>query len=375
MFNKIVILGLGQLGGSFALACRNAGIGEQIIGYDPLAHHGQLLIMNEAIDDVAETPAIAVKDADLVVLAAPLRTYRTLAEAIAPHVKKTAVITDIGSVKQPMQDIAALFDDIAIVPGHPIAGTEKSGAAVANGALFEEKLFILTPLENTPQHATDRVKRMWEKFGSNVMEMPVTIHDQIYAHVSHLPHLIAFVAASFLYRQGLRVKREDETLQKFLRISRSNARMWTDVFIENRAAILPALATYKSILGHFAKELREGENAPIAHDIKPVAARYLPRILAASLISTVSVYEQHAGASVRRFGAGGMRDIVAPAAEEPEIDIEEISKTAATVALLIEGVLPLFEEVERVMTLNEEPQLFAYLQAIEKEAAQLVTPA
>ncbi|MFZ4124702.1 MAG: prephenate dehydrogenase [Rickettsiales bacterium] len=372
MFSRIAILGLGQLGGSFALACRNAGIGETIIGYDPITHHGQLLIMNEAIDDVAETPALAVKDADLILFASPLRSYRSLAEAIAPNVKKTAVITDIGSVKQPMQDIAECFSGIAIVPGHPIAGTEKSGAAVANGALFEEKLFILTPLENTPQHASERVKRMWEKFGSNVMEMPVKIHDQIYAHVSHLPHLIAFVAASFLYRQGLRVQRDDATLQKFLRISRSNARMWTDIFIENRVAILPALAAYKSILGHFVQELREGENAPADQNIKPVAARYLPRILAASLISTVSVYEQHAGASVRRFGAGGMRDIVAPAAEEPEIDIEEISKTAAIVALLIEGILPLFEEVERLMTLNEEPQLFAYLQAIEKEATALV---
>ncbi|MBN8543536.1 MAG: prephenate dehydrogenase/arogenate dehydrogenase family protein [Alphaproteobacteria bacterium] len=373
MFSKIAILGLGQLGGSFALACRNAGIGEQIIGYDPITHHGQLLIMNEAIDDIAETPALAVKEADLIMLSAPLRAYPALAQAIAPHVKKTAVITDIGSVKQPMQDIAAVLNGIAIVPAHPIAGSEKAGAAVANGALFEEKLLIITPLESTPSHATERVRRLWEKLDSQVMELPVTIHDQIYAHVSHLPHLIAFVASSFLYRQGLRVGKDDMTLQKFLRISRSNPRMWTDIFIENRTAILPALAAYKSILGHFVKELREGENAPTDQDIKPVAARYLPRILAASLISTVSVYEQHAGASVRRFGAGGMRDIVAPAAEEPEIDIEEISKTAAIVALLIEGILPLFEEVERLMTLNEEPQLFAHLQAIEKEATALVS--
>lgn len=371
MFSKIAILGLGQLGGSFALACRNAGIGDMLVGYDPLAVHGQLLVMNEAIDDVADSPAAAVKDADVVVLAAPLRSYGALAEAIAPHVKKTAIITDIGSVKQPMAEIAPLFAEIAIVPGHPIAGSEKSGAAVANGALFEEKLFILTPLEGTPEHAVERIRRMWEKFGAQVMEMPVKIHDQIYAHVSHLPHLIAFVAASFLYRQGLRVRKEEETLQKFLRISRSNPRMWTDIFIENRAALLPALGAYKSILGHFVAELRQGESLPV-ENIKPVAAKYLPRILAASLISTVSIYEQHAGASVRRFGAGGMRDIVAPAAEEPEIDIEEISKTAAAVALLIEGSLPLFEEMERLIALNEEPQLFARLQEIEKEAKALI---
>ena len=86
----------------------------------------------------------------------------------------------------------------------------------------------------------------------------------------------------------------------------------------------------------------------------------------------MSVYEQHAGASVRRFGAGGMRDIVAPAADEPEMHIEEISKTAETVALLIEGTLPLFADIERLMTLNEEPQLFAHLQEIEKEAVALV---
>lgn len=372
MFNKIAILGLGQLGGSFALACRHAGIGEQIVGYDPIALHGQLLIMHEAIDDVYDTPAEAVKDADLIMLAAPLRTYSWLAESIAPHMKKTAIITDIGSVKQPMAEIAPYFKDIPIVPGHPIAGSEKSGASAANGSLFQDKLFVISPLENTPKHATERMERLWQKLGANVMELPVNIHDQIYAHVSHLPHLIAFVAASFLYRQGIRVKKEEETLQRFLRISRSNARMWTDVFIENRTAILPALAAYQSILKHFIKELREGEPG-VAGDIKPVAAAYLPRILAASLISTVSVYEQHAGASVRRFGAGGMRDIVAPAAEEPEMHIEEISKTAETVALLIESILPGFSEIERLMMLNEEPQLFAHLQKIEKEAIALVS--
>jgi len=372
MFPKIAILGLGQLGGSFALACRNADIGDEVVGYDPLRANGELLVMHGAIDDVCDTPADAVKNADLVMFASPLRTYGALAGAIAPHLKKGAIVTDIGSVKLPMAALAPVLKHVHVVPGHPIAGTEKSGAAVANGALFEEKLFILTPLENTDKDASAKMTRLWEKLGSNVLELPVNIHDQIYAHVSHLPHLIAFVAASFLYRQGLKADTNDDTLQKFLRISRSNARMWTDVFIENRAAIIPALAAYQSILAHFAKELNSGSSPTEVRDIKPIMSSYLPRILAASLISTVSVYEQHAGASVRRFGAGGMRDIVAPSAVEPDEDIEEISKLAPTVALLIEGILPMFAEIERLMVLGEEPQLYTRLQEIEKEATALI---
>ncbi|MFN7611031.1 MAG: prephenate dehydrogenase dimerization domain-containing protein, partial [bacterium] len=190
----------------------------------------------------------------------------------------------------------------------------------------------------------------------------------------HLPHLIAFVAASFLNRLGVVVPDESEELRRFLRISRSNPRMWTDVFLENRAALLPALAAYQAVLRHLAAELRSGPAQSQPQATPARAAAHLPRILAASLISTVAVYEQHAGASVRRFGAGGMRDIVAPAASAPEAQIEAISAEAASVALLIENILPRFAEIERLITLEEEPALLALLTQVQREASRLSQP-
>ena len=374
MFARIAILGLGQLGGSFALACRRAGIEAEITGYDPEPSHGEHLLRLGAIDAVM-TAEKAVENAELVMLAAPLRAYPELARRIASHLAAGSILTDLGSVKCSM---AALVDCLPegqlIVPGHPISGSEKSGAAAARGDLFEEKLCILTPLESTPKAATERVTALWERLGTEVMVMPVVIHDQIYAHVSHLPHLIAFVAASFLNRLGVVVPDENEELRRFLRISRSNPRMWTDVFLENRAALLPALAAYQAVLRHLATELRSGPAQSQPQATPALAAAHLPRILAASLISTVAVYEQHAGASVRRFGAGGMRDIVAPAASAPEAQIEAISAQAASIALLIENILPRFAEIERLITLEEEPALLALLTQMQREASRLSQP-
>jgi prephenate dehydrogenase len=372
MFKRIAILGLGQLGGSFALACRRAGFDTEIIGYDPQASSAEHLLRLGAIDAALPLAEVA-KNADLVMLAAPLRTYPDLARAIAPQLTPEAILTDLGSVKCSMAALVELLPSgQAIVPGHPISGSERSGANVSRGDLFEEKLCILTPLTQIPGSAANQVKALWQRIGARVLTMPVSIHDQIYAHVSHLPHLIAFVAASFMDRLGVKVSEDDETLRKFLRISRSNPRMWTDVFLENRTSLLPAFAAYQAILRHLANELYSGPRTKKSEASSGVAAAHLPRILAASLISTVAVYEQHAGASVRRFGAGGMRDIVAPAATTPESDIEAISSEATAVALLIETILPRFAEIERLIALEDELALFELLSRMQGEAVHLL---
>ncbi|MFN7185290.1 MAG: prephenate dehydrogenase [Alphaproteobacteria bacterium] len=372
MFTRIAILGLGQLGGSFALACRRAGIHAEIVGYDPQAASAEHLLRLGAIDAVLPLAEV-VRNADLVILAAPLRTYPDLARTIASHLAPQAIVTDVGSVKCSMAALVDLLPEgQAIVPGHPISGSEKSGASASRGDLFEEKLCILTPLPHVPGSAANQVKALWQKIGARVLTMPVSIHDQIYAHVSHLPHLIAFVAASFMDRLGVEVPEDAETLRQFLRISRSNPRMWTDVFLENRTSLLPALAVYQAILRHLARELHSGPQAQRSEASATIAAAHLPRLLAASLISTVAVYEQHAGASVRRFGAGGMRDIVAPAATTPEAEIEAISAAGPAVALLIESILPHFAEIERLITLEDELALFALLTRMQGEAVHLV---
>jgi prephenate dehydrogenase len=140
MFTRIAILGLGQLGGSFALACRRAGIHAEIVGYDPQAASAEHLLRLSAIDAVLPLAEV-VRNADLVILAAPLRTYPDLARSIASHLAPQAIVTDVGSVKCSMAALVDLLPEgQEIVPGHPISGSEKSGASASRGDLFEDKL-------------------------------------------------------------------------------------------------------------------------------------------------------------------------------------------------------------------------------------------
>jgi len=365
---KIALLGAGQLGGSFALAVRGGG-NVFITAYDDAAHHADELLARGAVDAVATSAADAVRDADVIVFASPLRSYRELASAIAPNIRSGTIVTDVGSVKGSMEAVAKLLPTARVVPGHPIAGTEKSGPGAANGDLFRGKLCILTPNETTDADALAAVETVWHVAGADVISMPAAVHDHIYAYVSHLPHFIAFVAASYFHSLGAKMVPEDAILQQFLRISRSSPRMWTDVALENREALLPTLATYVALLEHFATELRAGEKAE--GDRVALAAQLLPRILAASLISSVSLYEQQSGTSLRPFGAGGMRDMVAPAAHTPEGDTEAISNHASVMADIIDGIIPLFRRLEKMIGAEDEPALFALLSAMVVDAHAL----
>lgn len=368
----IALLGAGQLGGSFALALRSADPAIRITAYDPNFASAQLLVDIGGANDVAASAADAVKGADMVVLAAPVRAFRQLAEAIAPAIADGTIVTDLGSVKCSMQPLYALLPNARIVPGHPIAGSEKAGAAVAKAGLFKGRMVVLTPSDTPDIAAVQSVEALWQLIGADVLAMPVEVHDHIYAYVSHLPHLIAFVAASFLQHQGARVTAEDATLQRFLRIARSNPRMWTDIFLENREAMLPALAAYIAVLQHFEAELRHGEK--VEGNTLELTKAHLPRILAASLISSVSLYEQQANMQLRPFGGAGMRDIAAPAAEDPEAAMQAISHHANLVADGIAAVLPYFVKLEKLIGAEDEPALFEEVTQMVRDAETLTAP-
>ena len=369
----IALIGAGHLGGSFALALKHAGADVRITAFDTDPVQAQLLHQRGGIDAVAAHAADAVRGQDIVMLAVPLRGYRALAQEIAPALGAQTIVTDLGSVKHSMQALANLLPAARLVPGHPIAGGEKSGASAASAQLFKQRLCILTPSDATDAEAESTVEMLWHMVGADVLRMPVPVHDAIYAYVSHLPHAIAFVAAKHLFTSGAKVDTADETLQRFLRISRSNPRMWTDVFLENREALLPALATYLALLEHFASELSSGGNDPAA-DAPAVATRFVPRILASSLISCVSLYEQQADMDLRPFGAGGMRDVVAPAAIDPEKEFEAMSHNAKATAAALRTIIPLFKQLEILIGTEDEPALFAALTAMVNHAHALVTP-
>lgn len=371
---RLGLIGAGQLGGSFALALKASGAVVHITAYDPDTAQAQTLQQRGGADAVATSAQDAAREADIVMLAAPLRSYRSIASAIAPVLKPHAIVTDLGSVKGSMAGLAGTLPARLLVPGHPIAGSEKSGAQIAREDLFQKKLMILTPLPENEPETLSIVTELWSAVGADVIHMPVEVHDAIYAHVSHLPHFIAFVAAELLYSLGVQVTPQQDVLQKFLRISRSNARMWTDVALENREALLPALATYIALLDHFVSELRASPETGEDMQAAEAAARYLPRILASSLISTVSFYGERAGLELRPFGAGGMRDIVAPAASAPEEDMEAISKVAPVVAGVIEQAIALLRSLEALIGSDDADGLYAHISAMVAHARALVTP-
>ena len=208
----IALLGAGQLGGSFILGLRENGADIQVAAYDPAPHHSEELRARGIVDRVCASPAEAAKGADMVLIAAPMRTYRALAEAIAPALDGGTIVTDLGSVKGSMAALEKILPNAHIVPAHPIAGSEKSGPTAARGDLFKGKLLILTPDEQTDTDAFRAVEALWTLVGADVIAMPWQVHDQIYAYVSHLPHYIAFVAASYFHAIGVKILRRHAEL-------------------------------------------------------------------------------------------------------------------------------------------------------------------
>jgi len=191
--NRVAVVGVGLIGGSWAMTLRSRSGARRITGVgrtrENLDHARSRGIIDDYQHDIDET----LSDVDLFVLAAPLRQTRNILEKIVPVMKPDAVLTDVGSVKRDVVEIArsVLGDRInRFVPGHPIAGTEKSGAGAAFDSLFHDRLVILTPQTETDQTALSLVTRLWQDAGAFVQSMDVDRHDDVLARTSHLPHAI-----------------------------------------------------------------------------------------------------------------------------------------------------------------------------------------
>jgi len=256
--NKIVIFGVGLIGGSVALALKKAGAELRIVGVgrnlDNLKTAINLGVIDEAESDVAK----AVADADLVLIATPVAQTPKILEAIIPHLAQNAVVTDAGSTKS---DIARYVINASkqaknpqhflsqFVGGHPIAGAEKSGVTSAKSDLFIGKNVVLTPNENTSAEAIKLVHDLWQITGANVSEMTAQAHDQIFAAVSHLPHLLAFALVNDLANRPNAKQLFDfaaSGFRDFTRIAGSSPEMWRDISLANKTALLSELETYQA---------------------------------------------------------------------------------------------------------------------------------
>jgi prephenate dehydrogenase len=256
--NKIVIFGVGLIGGSVALALKKTGVAPKIVGVGRNIENLQTAINLGVIDEAEADIAKAVGDADLVLIATPVAQTQKILEAIIPHLSQSTVVTDAGSTKS---DIAQYVMNASkqaknpehflsqFVGGHPIAGAEKSGVTAAKEDLFIGKNVVLTPNEKTSLEAIKLVSELWQTTGANVSEMTAQTHDQIFAAVSHLPHLLAFALVNNLANRPNAKQLFDfaaSGFRDFTRIAGSSPEMWRDISLANKTALLNELEAYQA---------------------------------------------------------------------------------------------------------------------------------
>ena len=260
---NLVVIGIGLIGGSFALAlkCSNATV--RVVGVGRSKQNLARALELGVIDEIGDVTA--VRDADLVLLAVPVAQTRGVLTSIVPHLTPATLITDAGSTKQDViaearQTLGAHFP--RFVPAHPIAGGEKSGAENARSDLFRGKNVVLTPLAETNREAVDRVRDAWLATGAKIRDMLPEEHDRVFAAVSHLPHVLAFTLVDYVAS-----KTNAKTLfdfaaggfRDFTRIASSSPEMWRDIALANRAALLEEIKDYQRELANLERLLGEGD--------------------------------------------------------------------------------------------------------------------
>ncbi|ABF54593.1 prephenate/arogenate dehydrogenase family protein [Sphingopyxis alaskensis] len=264
---RVAIVGLGLIGSSVARAVKARLPGVAVAGYDA---SDAVRVEARALgfcDAVADGAAAAVADADLVVLAVPVGRMADAAAAIAPGLKADAIISDVGSSKAGVAAaLAKALPDHAVIPAHPVAGTENSGPAAGFATLFDGRWCIVTPPAGAPQDAVTAVTSFWQALGARVETMDAAHHDMVLAVTSHLPHLIAYTivgTASELEEvtESEVIKYSAGGFRDFTRIAASDPVMWRDVFLANKDAVLATLQRFNEDLTVLQQAIRRGDGA------------------------------------------------------------------------------------------------------------------
>jgi len=266
LFEKIALVGIGLIGSSLARVIRREG----------LANHIAISTRSKATleearqlglgDSYSVDPRQAVDDADLVIVSVPVGASGAVAEQIAPALKPGAIVTDVGSTKASViaQMAPHMPANVHFIPGHPIAGTEKSGPSAGFADLFKGRWCILTPLPDTDPQAVERLGQLWEACGSKLDIMDPGHHDMVLAIVSHLPHIIAYNIVGTAddleaVTQSEVIKYSASGFRDFTRLAASDPVMWRDVCLHNKDAILEMLARFSEDLSSLQRAIRWGD--------------------------------------------------------------------------------------------------------------------
>jgi prephenate dehydrogenase len=266
LFERVTIAGVGLIGGSLALAARAAGLVGEVVGLGRGEANLRLAQQRGIVDRYSREPLVAARGADLLLLAVPVRAMAGVTQACAPALAPAAVVSDVGSVKAAViREVEAVLPaGCSFVGAHPIAGTEASGAAAADAALFHGARCIITPGPRTNVAAAAKIRALWEGVGMQVSEMDAARHDDLLAWISHLPHALAFSAVTT-------VLDVDPTLfdlaggsfRDLTRVAASPVELWRDVFLANASRVDAAIVRFVQTLEELRRAIRRGDEAQV----------------------------------------------------------------------------------------------------------------
>lgn len=266
VYDRVALIGLGLIASSMCHAMRRAGLASEIVGYARSSETRDIAREINLCDQVYDSAAEAVKDADLVVLCVPVGAMETVAREIAPALKTGATVSDVGSVKRTVIDAVGphIPQGVHFIPAHPLAGTEHSGPRSGFAELFDNRFCILVPAEGSDRAAVDRLAQLWVGMGSKIDEMDAEHHDLVLAVTSHTPHLIAYTMVGVA--DDLRRVTDSEVIKysaagfrDFTRIAASDPVMWRDVFLNNKEATLEVLGRFTEELFALQRAIRQGD--------------------------------------------------------------------------------------------------------------------
>lgn len=263
---RLAIIGVGLIGGSLARALRAQGSVGEIVGYGRTLENLSEAVRLGVIDGAENSASAAVRGSDMVVVAVPIGSMGQVLEEIRDALSPTAVVTDVGSVKAPVVTdaraaLGTRFRDF--VPGHPIAGTERSGVTASFAELFARRRVILTPNPDTDLAAVAQVRAMWTAAGADVKTMTAAEHDHVLAASSHLPHALAYALVDMFVRLDEHRAIFDCAgggFRDFTRIAASDPTMWRDIFLANRVELLALLGQYQDDLRGLAEAIERGDS-------------------------------------------------------------------------------------------------------------------
>jgi cyclohexadieny/prephenate dehydrogenase len=266
LFDRVALIGIGLIGSSLARVIRRENLAKHIAigtrGAATLARARELDLGDSYSTDLAEV----ARDADLVIVSVPVGSSGEVAEQIAPALKKGAIVTDVGSTKTSVvqQMRPHIPAGVHFIPGHPIAGTEKSGPDAGFAELFENRWTIFTPLPGTDPAALEKLSEFWRRCGANIDTMEHEHHDMVLAIVSHLPHIIAYNIVGTAddletVTKSEVIKYSASGFRDFTRLAASDPTMWRDVCLHNKDAILEMLARFSEDLASLQRAIRWGD--------------------------------------------------------------------------------------------------------------------